>query len=49
MNQDTIDREKVKRLLKTQKQFESVRTTAAPILALANRPDTSIRDLSVII
>jgi putative nucleotidyltransferase with HDIG domain len=39
----------VKKLLATRKSFENVRTTAAPIIALSNRPNTSLRDLALII
>jgi putative nucleotidyltransferase with HDIG domain len=45
----TIDREMVKRLLVSRKNFENVRTTAALLLAMENRPNTSIRDLAAII
>jgi putative nucleotidyltransferase with HDIG domain len=47
--QEKIDREMVKKLLVTRKSFENVRTTAAPIIALSNRPNTSLRDLALII
>lgn len=46
---ETIDREMVKRLLVSQKNFENMRTTAALLLAMENRPNTSIRDLAAII
>jgi HD-like signal output (HDOD) protein len=44
-----LDKEAVKKLLASQKAFNSVPTIAAPIIEMANRPDTSIKDLSTII
>jgi HD-like signal output (HDOD) protein len=47
--EEPIDRETVRKLLATRKEFESVRTAAAPILALSNRSSASIHDLAAII
>ena len=49
MNKRLLDKEAVKKLLASQKAFKSVPTIAAPIIAMANRPDASFKELSAII
>jgi putative nucleotidyltransferase with HDIG domain len=49
VSENRIDREQIRRLLATQKSFASVRKTAAPIIALSNKKNASIRDLGALI
>ncbi len=49
MNREKIDRAMVKKLIATQKSFESVRTTAAPIISMASSKSASLKDLAGII
>ncbi len=49
MNRERIDREALKKLIATQKSFESVRTTAAPILSMSSSKTASLKDLAGII
>ena len=49
MSEDRIDHALVKQLMATQKSFASVRKTAAPIIAMSNNKNASIKDLGALI